>query len=123
MPYCKRCGTPTPFTYCCHCKDQVYRLKRSWDATIYEFLDEIAGRMKTAFQEFEEKDSAPMPLELLAEAWYAQDELSKKHYRGQFANIYSDLVRADPREFPTKAEIAEMKGDDLYHEMADEGRL
>lgn len=123
MPHCERCGQLAPRNYCSHCEEKVYELKRSWDALVLDFMDDIAAMMKRAFQGLEERDGIPIPLELLAEAWYGQSELAMRTYRGQFAQIWERLKRPDPSEFPTERELREIRGDERCHAIMDGERV
>jgi hypothetical protein len=121
MTTCIRCGDYSSKVYCPHCTDKVYELKASWDETIHKLTDEVCNRARSMFQDLEERPTAPCALEVLAEALHAIELADYGCYNRQLAQIWEELNKADPREFPSEEEMLEAKGDADYHAMKEEG--
>ena len=123
IPSCQRCYGPSVKIYCPHCQKKVDQLKHSWDAMILDFSDELASRMKAAFQGLEDKPFYPIPIELAVNAVVGMSEEDQAFYLSNLKQIYEELVRPQPGEFPTEEELREDDGDRKFHALRDEGRL
>jgi hypothetical protein len=123
MTSCRRCGDRSPKTYCDHCTGKVYELNESWRETVHELTEEICTKARSAFQGLAERETAPVALEVLAEALHEIELAGYSGYNRQLKSIWEDLVRADSREFPTEEEMREAGGDRKYHALKEEGLL
>jgi len=123
MPLCRRCNESSVKALCPHCRGKVDQLKHSWDAMILDLSDELASHMKTAFRGLEDKPFYPIPIELAVNAVVGMSEEDQAFYLSNLKQIYEELVRPQPGEFPTEEELRETEGDRKFHALRDEGRL
>ena len=97
--------------------DEDYALKRRWDLFCHELLEEISMKMRGAFPALKSKPVKPVPLEVLAEAWHSLPLTSYSYFTRRLSELWEKAGGVE--EPPSERELAEIRGDERYHAMAD----
>lgn len=101
--------------------DEDYALKRKWDLFCHELLEEISMKMRGSFGSLGEKETRPVPMEILAEAWHSLPLASNSHYARRLTELWEE---AGGEEEPlTQREIEEIRGDMRCHAIMDGERI
>ncbi|MFA4972875.1 MAG: hypothetical protein WC683_09695 [bacterium] len=91
MTTCRLCGANSPRAYCSDCTERLYELKRDWAEIIHELTEEVCARARAAFQDLEERETAPVALEVLAEALHAMSLPEYRRLNYQLSRIWGEL--------------------------------